>query len=219
MSNAFKEPARSRESLVFWLGWRDDRSCHAGLIGNTVSADYWFPSASVPPPTCDDTTNPNCENLTDSMGNTTPTIPANFKQGVTDGATISVGDTQIVITNLFSGIPFCSVTVGSCPDVFNGFAFVFSSGADITKVTVDPSSAPDFLPIAGGLTFTSTAIFVNVAGRSPDTDQQLILDVTAGSAPVVPEPSTWAMMLLGFAGLGFVGYRRRGAVGRVVHLG
>ena len=27
------------------------------------------------------------------------------------------------------------------------------------------------------------------------------------SAPVVPEPSTWAMMLLGFAGLGFAGYR------------
>ena len=24
----------------------------------------------------------------------------------------------------------------------------------------------------------------------------------------VPEPSTWAMMLIGFAGLGFVGYRR-----------
>ncbi|CUT11391.1 hypothetical protein BF49_2471 [Bradyrhizobium sp.] len=25
----------------------------------------------------------------------------------------------------------------------------------------------------------------------------------------VPEPSTWAMMLLGFAGIGFVTYRRR----------
>ena len=25
--------------------------------------------------------------------------------------------------------------------------------------------------------------------------------------PVIPEPSTWVMMLLGFAGLGFVGYR------------
>jgi PEP-CTERM motif len=25
----------------------------------------------------------------------------------------------------------------------------------------------------------------------------------------VPEPSTWAMMLLGFAGLGYAGYRRR----------
>jgi uncharacterized membrane protein len=28
------------------------------------------------------------------------------------------------------------------------------------------------------------------------------------SVPVVPEPSTWALMLLGFAGLGFAGYRR-----------
>jgi hypothetical protein len=29
-----------------------------------------------------------------------------------------------------------------------------------------------------------------------------------GFTPVVPEPPTWAMMLLGFAGVGFVGYRR-----------
>jgi len=29
-----------------------------------------------------------------------------------------------------------------------------------------------------------------------------------GALTVVPEPSTWAMMLLGFAGLGFLGYRR-----------
>ena len=27
-------------------------------------------------------------------------------------------------------------------------------------------------------------------------------------SPTVPEPSTWAMMLVGFAGLGFAGYRR-----------
>jgi hypothetical protein len=35
----------------------------------------------------------------------------------------------------------------------------------------------------------------------------------------VPEPSTWAMMLLGFAGLGFAGYRRaragRATLGRL----
>ena len=29
-----------------------------------------------------------------------------------------------------------------------------------------------------------------------------------GVAFAAPEPSTWAMMLLGFAGLGFAGYRR-----------
>jgi uncharacterized membrane protein len=28
------------------------------------------------------------------------------------------------------------------------------------------------------------------------------------AAAIVPESSTWAMMLLGFAGLGFAGYRR-----------
>jgi hypothetical protein len=29
-----------------------------------------------------------------------------------------------------------------------------------------------------------------------------------------PKPSTWAMMLLGFASLGYVGYRRRGVPAR-----
>ncbi|WP_157817245.1 PEP-CTERM sorting domain-containing protein [Bradyrhizobium sp. SK17] len=33
--------------------------------------------------------------------------------------------------------------------------------------------------------------------------------ITIGLAPSVPEPSTWAMMLLGFAGLGFMAFRRR----------
>jgi hypothetical protein len=38
--------------------------------------------------------------------------------------------------------------------------------------------------------------------------------VNLGEPAVVsaPEPSTWAMMLIGFAGLGFVGYRRARAV-------
>jgi hypothetical protein len=29
--------------------------------------------------------------------------------------------------------------------------------------------------------------------------------------PGTPEPATWAMMLLGFAGMGFLAYRKRGA--------
>ena len=32
--------------------------------------------------------------------------------------------------------------------------------------------------------------------------------VTLNGAYATPEPSTWAMMLLGFAGLGFAGYRK-----------
>ena len=32
---------------------------------------------------------------------------------------------------------------------------------------------------------------------------------TVGTVSAVPEPSTWAMLLLGFAGMGFMAYRRR----------
>jgi hypothetical protein len=34
-------------------------------------------------------------------------------------------------------------------------------------------------------------------------------DFTIASVSAVPEPSTWAMMLLGFAGVGFMAYRRK----------
>jgi hypothetical protein len=33
------------------------------------------------------------------------------------------------------------------------------------------------------------------------------------AAPAVPEPSTWMMLLIGFAGIGFMTYRRRGFQG------
>jgi hypothetical protein len=45
-------------------------------------------------------------------------------------------------------------------------------------------------------------------GLAPGTTTSPITDEFGVSATVVPEPSTWAMMLLGFAGLGFAGYRQ-----------
>jgi hypothetical protein len=36
-----------------------------------------------------------------------------------------------------------------------------------------------------------------------------VLDITANFTAPVPEASTWAMMVLGFAGVGFMAYRRR----------
>jgi hypothetical protein len=51
--------------------------------------------------------------------------------------------------------------------------------------------------------------------KGPDEAEVLnwSIDITASSDTNVPEPASWVMMLLGFAGLGFVGYRasRRGA--------
>jgi hypothetical protein len=44
------------------------------------------------------------------------------------------------------------------------------------------------------------------AGSAGSADSSILGN--AFSVTGVPEPSTWAMMLLGFAGLGFAGYRR-----------
>jgi hypothetical protein len=45
-------------------------------------------------------------------------------------------------------------------------------------------------------------------GFQPGTSLTQTETLTFG--PAVPEPSTWAMILLGFAGLGYVGYRKAG---------
>ena len=44
----------------------------------------------------------------------------------------------------------------------------------------------------------------------PGYSDYTIEGVPAGpAATATPEPATWAMMLIGFAGIGFVGYRAR----------
>jgi PEP-CTERM motif len=37
----------------------------------------------------------------------------------------------------------------------------------------------------------------------------LTFSPSGGATPAVPEPSTWAMLILGFAGIGFMAYRRK----------
>ena len=63
---------------------------------------------------------------------------------------------------------------------------------------------------SGTLSFTSTQGMV--PGPGDDSSDPLFPDGGSSSAPPVPEPSTWAMVLAGFSGLGFVALRRRRAV-------
>ena len=120
-------------------------------------------------------------------------------------AYVSVFDKEITIT-YNSDLTFC-YNPGQCGGPFSGFGFYFSNGVDITKVTASGSSS--FQPIPGGLSWSPTTILVNLNGDAPAMNDELDLNVYfAGGGPSTSEPSTRAMMLLGFAGVGFAGWRR-----------
>jgi hypothetical protein len=119
----------------------------------------------------------------------------------------------------FNNLSFLSATAGTG---FTDLLFNITQAANTTN-TVMFSFADQFAnPAPGGTgTFTlgngSNFFRVTASGgevitlgsfttTADVTDFQQVR-VTVGA---VPEPSTWAMMILGFAGVGFMAYRRRG---------
>jgi hypothetical protein len=90
--------------------------------------------------------------------------------------------------------------------IFGTTQFCGGLAPSATSCTIDPQA---LLP---GTTYTWELDFSDrTTGVDPNGVNQLLgFDVrTDGTfTTAVPESSTWAMMLLGFAGLGFVGYRK-----------
>jgi hypothetical protein len=66
---------------------------------------------------------------------------------------------------------------------------------------VAASSPVDQTGLPGGFADSAPTAPVGPIGRPGG-------DVPPGGATAVPEPSTWAMLLAGFAGLGYAGLRR-----------
>jgi hypothetical protein len=103
-------------------------------------------------------------------------------------------------------------------DVYNqltggdvSFSFFGLGGSLISSTTVTLLSGIAGLQtfnfnIAGVERVSFTAI--STYGEWVQFDNVAVNGVASG----VPEPSTWAMMLLGFAGLGYAGYRKRKAL-------
>jgi hypothetical protein len=92
-----------------------------------------------------------------------------------------------------------------------------------TRTLLSPSN-PNVSPlynISSGIPLGSYIVgFLNTSSGFVATANSGAIFETTGLTspppppPVIPEPSTWAMMLLGFAGLGYAGFRtRRPAVG------
>jgi PEP-CTERM motif len=84
-----------------------------------------------------------------------------------------------------------------------GGAFTYSAVDSATRNSVNTA----ILDTDSGGIFDRTDLVLNVLTDAPINPSQAFGDATLLAA--VPEPSTWAMMLLGFAGIATVSYRRR----------
>lgn len=101
--------------------------------------------------------------------------------------------------NLFSCASGC--TGGSSP-IANGAALASS------VLSLPTPSFPPFPPFQGATinaSLTSGFYFLEFLGSIPAGDA--FSGVTTVTA--VPEPATWAMLVLGFMGVGFMAYRRK----------
>jgi hypothetical protein len=136
--------------------------------------------------------------------------PAFYPDQLNLGLTISISDTQIVFTNLLPGTP--ENAFGQLGSEIDGFDFKFSVipanfatpiPPDILGVSVDPASAPDFLPRSVQL-ISPAEIIVDLSGADPALNNQLILDLsfpTDSVTAVVPEPSSMALLGAGLLAL------------------
>jgi PEP-CTERM motif len=80
-------------------------------------------------------------------------------------------------------------------------------GAPVVGVPLGYTSGT---PISSSLVYTGETIagLTLIPGTYTFTIPNDTITLEIAGASTTPEPSTWAMMLAGFAGLGFVGYRR-----------
>jgi hypothetical protein len=104
-----------------------------------------------------------------------------------------------------------------------GDTFTVTFGGFSQTITGDQAASPGTNPSSGYTSFSFTTLSTDITAAATTLSFTGVNDPAAWNlddvsvavpAPVagVPEPSTWAMMLLGFGGLGFAGYRRSRAV-------
>ena len=174
---------------------------NGGFIGGTVSGIGTITggeiySASVP-------------NIAALPQNTTPPI------STVGGFFLAAGpgsDSGIAATlTLTTAGKYFSFLLGS-PDTYNSIT-VFTNDNGPLGTSFTPQSL-GVVPPDGNQSFAEYVNFITSGTTVIDSIQfsspsQNAIEVANFSISAVPEASTWAMMLLGFAGVGFLAYRRK----------
>ena len=139
--------------------------------------------------------------MNNNTTNVTNSAPGDFENVGT--ATVSVGGgpvltftdlTQVFSTQSDPAVGFEDLAVDDILDNFTAsfatYALTTSIGPIVGSGSIDPGSS--FATTGGALVLTSVG------------------DATfTASTNAIPEPSSWAMMLIGFAGIGYAGFKRR----------
>ena len=122
------------------------------------------------------------------------------------------------VYTFFDHFYFTTVGTGPLSITFSSITGIEFANGDLemsisgvtSPVNVFPSANFTYASINPG---THEMIFSGFVGRPGNNDGTVVgswdATITAGIASAVPEPTTWAMMLLGFAGVGFKAYRRK----------
>lgn len=163
----------------------------ATLVGDSLTVSYRFPDVDT------------------VYGFATPT-PASFIVGPGVESVVDVeGVTNIVIDFGASSLVIDFNTILSNPSwtgtPFNGVLFQGPGAAKIIGASVVSTTMAGF--DNSRLYFSGGDFGLNWQGLSYDSGTSI--SVGLNLAPEVPEPSTWAMMLLGFAVLGVALRQRR----------
>lgn len=166
-------------------------AAQATLVGDTVLATELYPDTSS------------------SLGSTGPFV---ILPGGTDFGTVGqsavdviVAGTTITFDALFAYTPLVAT--------FDGFDI---EDLDLSTTITGVSLTSGFLP-AGNLSFGAHDVLINLSGVPLDPDKPIVLSVTSADTapPGVPEPAAWAMLLMGFGGLGAALRARRPVRGAV----
>jgi hypothetical protein len=132
----------------------------------------------------------------------------------TDSTTGNVTAFNITTTDgsILNGAKYDSTTSEIMNNLFiaNSFVAVFSNNLTpyIELGFVNPLTSPEVDPLVPGFTSSYSGSWECCS------DNGDMREITGGAAvstvSAVPEPSTWVMMVLGFLGLGWTAYRRKG---------
>jgi hypothetical protein len=160
------------------------------------------------------------------FGNINPTYPSPFQTFSPQRLFTAIGSNVVDVTFFVPGSATAALTNGfgavfTDVDLSNTTSLTFFDGTNGSLGTffVPPGTTADeslsFLGVDFGSAIVSRVRITNGNAVLGPTDgggiDVVVMDDFLYGEPIaaVPEPSTWAMMILGFAGVGFMAHRRR----------